>query len=79
MQELSNLDNKVKQDSHLFYKRLRFIKRNLEFEVEPMRQISKDHARTNKNGIKLDYLDRMGERHVPLPEMSTFPAAMSTV
>ena len=30
-----------------------------------MRGISRDHSRTNRNGLKLDYLDAVGRRHVP--------------
>lgn len=37
-----------------------------------MRAISRDHMRTNRNGIKLDYLDAVGRRHVPPVDASDY-------
>jgi len=39
-----------------------FIRNALENKIEPMRLVSRDHTRTNKNGLKLDYLEKKGER-----------------
>ena len=48
-----------------------------------MRAVSRDHARTNRNGVRLDYLEAKGERKVPpidllgLPGMNPFRNADS--
>ena len=52
----------MKQDQSLLQKRLVFIRNQLEHKIEPMRLVSRDHARTNKNGLKLEYLEKKGER-----------------
>lgn len=76
--ELNDLKHMTQYDIHIFYKRLQFIKRHLDCEGEPMRQISRDHERTNRNGLPLDYLDRIGERQVPIPQMNAFPGALQS-
>ena len=65
MAELHGLSKMAKTDAQLFVKRITFIKKQLDVEPGPMRAISRDHSRTNRNGLKLDYLDAVGRREVP--------------
>ena len=65
MAELHGLSKMAKNDAQLFVKRITFIKKQLDVEPGPMRAISRDHSRTNRNGLKLDYLDAVGRREVP--------------
>lgn len=58
--ELKDLKYMTQYDIHIFSKRLQFIKRRIEVESEPMRQVSREHNRTNKNGVSLDYLEKVG-------------------
>lgn len=39
-----------------------FIRTQLDIEVKPMRVVSRDHTRTNRNGLNLDYLEKVGHR-----------------
>lgn len=52
----------MRQDQQLLQKRLVFIRTQLDIEVTPMRVVSRDHTRTNRNGVNLDYLEKVGAR-----------------
>lgn len=63
--EMHELSKRSKGDVQLFKKRLNFIKKQLDCEVEPMKVVSRDRTRTNRNGVSLDVLEARGERYVP--------------
>jgi hypothetical protein len=44
----------VLHESQVFQRRLHNLTRKLDAEVEPFKPVSKDHFRTNKNGINID-------------------------
>ena len=52
----------MRRDANLFHKRMMFIRRQLDGEVEPVPTVSRDHTRTNRNGVSLDLLEEMGTR-----------------
>ena len=43
----------------MFQRRIAFIKRQLDTETTPMQLVSRDHKRTNKNGVNLEQLENM--------------------
>lgn len=51
---LNELDDILKGDSLLFHNRLNLIKNEISIEVKPNGPISRDHFRTNANGVSLD-------------------------
>jgi hypothetical protein len=55
--ELNPAAMNVLQESKIFQRRLHGIAKKLEEEVEPFKPVSKDHFRTNKNGINLDKIN----------------------
>ena len=62
---MHDLSKNAKQELRLFINRIGFIKKQLDVEVEPVRAISRDHLRVNRNGISLELLEQRGERVVP--------------
>lgn len=56
---LSELDEILKDDSLLFHQRLNFIKKQINEEIKPNIVVSRDHGRTNKNGVSLERLEQM--------------------
>ena len=54
----------MRRDANLFHKRMMFIRRQLDGEIEPVPQVSRDHSRTNRNGLRLDVLEEMGGRPI---------------
>ena len=59
---IQELQSMMRQDQSLLQKRLVFIRTQLDTEVQPMRVVSRDHTRTNRNGVKLDFLEQVGAR-----------------
>lgn len=56
---MSELDEILKDDSLLFHQRLNFIKKQINEEIKPIGLVSRDHQRTNKNGVSLEHLEKM--------------------
>ena len=54
---LSELDEILKDDSLLFHQRLNFIKKQINEDIKPVGLVSRDHRRTNKNGVSLERLE----------------------
>ena len=52
--ELNPAAMSVLHESQVFQRRLHNISRKLDAEVEPFKPVSKDHQRTNKNGVNLE-------------------------
>ena len=52
--ELNPAAMSVLHESKVFQRRLHGIAKKLEAEIEPFKPVSKDHFRTNKNGINLE-------------------------
>lgn len=45
----------------IFQKRLNYIEKKLDQDVLPARPVSKDHTRTNRNGVSLERAEQLGE------------------
>ena len=58
---ISELDERMRKDLELLQKRFYFIRKQLDDEVVPVNPPSRDHQRTNRNGIKLDLLIPNGD------------------
>ena len=56
---IAELDEILKDDSLLFHQRLNFIKKQINEEIKPIGLVSRDHHRTNKNGVSLEQLEKM--------------------
>lgn len=48
---LADLDDIIKGDSLLFHQRLNLIRGEIDEEIKPIGVISRDHFRTNANGV----------------------------
>lgn len=59
---MSELDDILKGDSLLFHQRLNLIKNEISGEVKPNGPISRDHFRTNMNGVSLDQMEKMVQK-----------------
>jgi len=46
----------------IFQKRLNYIEKKLDQDVLPARPVSKDHTRTNRNGVSLERAEQLGEQ-----------------
>jgi hypothetical protein len=57
---IAELDDRMKKELDLLHKRFYFIRKQLDDEVVPVRAPSRDHTRSNRNGIKLDLLSPGG-------------------
>jgi hypothetical protein len=55
---MAELDDIVKGDSLLFHKRLNVIKNEIQQEIRADGPVSRDHFRTNNNGISLERIER---------------------
>ena len=58
--EITELDAFARRDANMFSKRMAFIKRQLDGEIDAARQVSRDRTRTNRNGVVLEQLDPTG-------------------
>lgn len=56
---IAELDEILKDDSLLFHQRLNFIKKQINEEIKPIGLVSRDHHRTNKNGVSLEQLEKI--------------------
>ena len=79
LKDMHDLSKQAKQELRLFINRVGFIKKQLDVDVEPVRAISRDHLRVNKNGVSLEVLERRGERIVPSIATSPFANRMGSL
>ena len=59
IEDLNNIEYIFNQDSTLYEQRLKVIKNKLDEEIIACKPISKDHLRTNKNGVNLEQLENI--------------------
>ena len=59
---LGELDHMIKGDSLLFHQRLHLIKSEMDEEIKLAGGVSRNHHRTNRNGVSIEHLEALRQK-----------------